>query len=392
MSARTGQVAFGDPAFFAGDPDAALAALRRSSPLAKLPGEDCWLVTAHAAVQAVSRDPDTFCSGRGVLFSDRGRTVAATDSLLYLDPPVHGAHRKLISRAFTPRRVTALEPRIRTLASELCDAVDPHATCDLVDALCAPLPLLVIAELLGLPDSDNERFRRWSDAVMAAATDLTDENALGALELVAYFNEQLDVRAAAPTDDLLSALLEAEVDGARLTRDEVQGFCMTLLVAGNETTRSLVSGGLVALAEHPEQRADLAARPELVPAAVEEMLRWVSPIMAMARTATEASELCGKSLAEGDYVVLAYGAANRDEEAFGESAGRFDIARSINPHLAFGFGEHFCIGASLARLEARVLVEEVLARWPHYELTGPVERAPSTLFRQITRAPVRFAP
>ena len=317
VSAGTGEVAFGDPSFFAGDPDAAMAALRRSSPLTRLTDADCWLVADHAAVQEVSRDPDTFCSGRGVLFSDRGRVVAATDSLLYLDPPAHGAHRRLVSRAFTPRRVADLEPRIRTLASGLCDAVDPHAHCDLVDSLCAPLPLLVIAELLGLPASDHERFRRWSDAVMAAATELTDENALAALELVAYFDEQLDARAAAPTDDLLSALLEAEVDGTRLTRDEVQGFCMTLLVAGNETTRSLMSGGLVALAEHPEQRARLAADPGLVPAAVEEMLRWVSPIMAMARTATAPAELCGTALEEGDYVVLAYGAANRDEAAFG---------------------------------------------------------------------------
>lgn len=392
MSAGTDEVAFGHPAFFAGDPDSPLAALRRSSPLARLLSEDCWLVTGHAAVQAVSRDPDTFCSGRGVLFSDRDRVVAATDSLLYLDPPVHGAHRKLVSRAFTPRRVAGLEPRIRAMASDLCDAIDPHAPCDLVDSLCAPLPLLVIAELLGLPASDYQRFRRWSDAVMAAATDLTDENALVALELVAYFDEQLDARTAAPTDDLLSALLEAEVDGARLTRDEAQGFCMTLLVAGNETTRSLMSGGLVALAERPEQRARLAAEPELVPAAVEEMLRWVSPIMAMARTATGPADLCGTAIEEDDYLVLAYGAANRDEAAFGDSADRFDITRDHNPHLAFGFGEHFCIGASLARLEARALVEEVLARWPRYELIGPVERAPSTLFRQITRAPVRFAP
>jgi cytochrome P450 len=275
---------------------------------------------------------------------------------------------------------------------ELLDDIDPRRPVDLVDSLCAPLPMLVIAELLGLPAEDRENFRRWSDAIMAAATDLTEENALQALELIAYFDVQLDQRTDTPTEDLLSGLLLAEVDGARLSRAEVQGFCMTLMVAGNETTRSLVSGGMVELAAHPEQRARLAREPQLIPAAVEEMLRWVTPIMAMARTTTRDTSLGGADLGAGEFVLLAYGAANRDEEVFGKDAHAFDIARNPNPHVSFGFGEHFCIGASLARMEARILVEEVLARWPDYQLVGEVVRAPSTLFRQITRAPVLFSP
>ncbi len=182
------------------------------------------------------------------------------------------------------------------------------------------------------------------------------------------------------------------MDGTRLTRREVLGFCMTLLVAGNETTRSLMTGGLIALAEHPDQRARLVSEPALIPSAVEEMLRWVTPIMAMARTTTRPVTLGGSELGAGEYVVLAYGAGNRDEEVFGVSADRFDITRSPNPHLSFGFGEHFCIGASLARLEARVLLEQVLARWPEYALSGEIERSPSTLLRQITMAPVRLVP
>jgi cytochrome P450 len=281
---------------------------------------------------------------------------------------------------------------VRELTVDLLDQIDPTHPVDLVDALCAPLPLLVIAELLGLPAEDRDSFRRWSDAIMEAATNLTEENALLALELIGYFDGQLDARAETPTDDLLSALLVAEVDGTRLTRAEVQGFCMTLMVAGNETTRSLMSGGLVTLADHPEQRRRLEQEPELLAPAIEEMLRWVTPIMAMARTTTGEVVLRDTELGGGEYVVLAYGAANRDEEVFGETADRFDITRSPNPHVSFGFGEHFCIGASLARLEARVLLEEVLARWPNYAVAGDIDRAPSTLFRQITHVPVLFAP
>lgn len=392
MTGGTFEIPLGEPEFFAGDPDPALAELRRRSPVSWQDHAGCWAVTRHADVQAISRDPATFCSGRGVLLADRHRPVAVEDSLLYLDPPRHEAFRTLINRAFTPRRVAELEPRVRELAVELLDRIDPTGTVDLVDAVCAPLPMLVIAELLGLPAEDRDDFRRWSDAAIAAATELTEETARATLELVAYFEDQLRAKAESPGDDLLSALLVAEVDGVRHSRREMQGFCLTLLVAGNETTRSLMAGGLVALAEHPEQRSRLLAEPGLIPTAVEELLRWVTPVMAMGRTATRPATVATTELAEGDFVVLAYAAANRDEEAFGPSADRLEVARSPNPHVSFGFGTHFCIGASLARLETRVLLEELLARWPGYELAGAVERAPSTLLRQVTRAPVRCAP
>ncbi|MGH9078738.1 MAG: cytochrome P450 [Acidimicrobiales bacterium] len=392
MTSETFDIPLGEPGFFAGDPDPALAELRRRCPVSWHARGDFWAVTRHADIQAISRDPDTFCSGRGILIADRHRQVAAEDSLIYLDPPRHDSYRKLVNRAFTPRRVAALEPMVRDLATDLLHRIDPGRTVDLVDAVCAPLPMLVIAELLGLPSEDRDDFRRWSDAVMEAASDLTEENALSALELVAYFDRQLDARSDSPTDDLLSALLAAEVEGTRLTRREVQGFCMTLMVAGNETTRSLMAGGLIALAEHPDQRTQLVQDTARIPSAVEELLRWVTPVMAMARTTTRPTTVAPVELGAGEYVVLAYGAGNRDEEVFGASADRLDISRSPNPHLSFGFGEHFCIGASLARLETRVLLEEVLRRWPDYVLAGDIERAPSTLMRQVTRAPVRLAP
>lgn len=391
MTAGVDDVPLGDPAFFAGDPGPALARLRHRCPVSWQGTSGSWVVTSHADIQAISRDPETFCSGRGVLIADRHRPVAVEDSLLYLDPPRHSRFRKLISRAFTPRRVADLEPRVRDLAVELLTPIDPRRTVDLVDAVCAPLPLLVIAELLGLPAEHREDFRRWSDAAMAAATELTEESVRTTLELLDYFEAQLATRVASPSDDLLSALT-AEVDGARLSRRELLGFCLTLLVAGNETTRSLMAGGLVALAEHPEERARLIREPSLIPSAVEELLRWVTPVMAMARTTAGPTTVSGTDLDAGAFVVMVYAAGNRDEAVFGASADRLDVTRSPNPHLAFGFGEHFCIGASLARLETRILFEEILTRWPDYRLDGPVERAPSTLLRQVTRAPVRLAP
>jgi cytochrome P450 len=197
-----------------------------------------------------------------------------------------------------------------------------------------------------------------------------------------YFTKALEERAASPRDDLLSVLVNAEVDGDRLTVGEQVGFCVSLLVAGNETTRSAISGGLVALAEHPDQRSRIAADASLLPGAVEEVLRWVTPIAAMARTATTDTVIGDEQISAGDYVVMVYLSANRDEAVFGADAGVFDVARVNNQHLTFGIGEHFCLGASLARLETRVLLEELLGRWASYDVVDAGERIPSTLMRQ----------
>jgi cytochrome P450 len=374
--------ALDDPAFWAGDVEPALARLRAQSPVHWYEPGKFWALTRHADVLAVSKDPATFCSSQGVLMADRDRTVVAADSILYVDPPAHARYRKLVSTGFTARRVAALEDQVRRLTCEVLDGLDPGAEIDLVDTIAAPLPLLVIAELLGVPGSDREQFRIWSDAIMEAATVLTDENALLALELMDYFTKALHERVGAPRDDLLSVLVNAEVDGDRLTHEEQIGFCVSLLVAGNETTRSAISGGLIALAENPEQRARIVTESALLPGAVEEVLRWVTPIAAMARTATTDAVIGDEKIAAGDYVVMVYVSANRDEEVFGPAAAVFDIDRGNNPHLTFGIGEHFCLGASLARLETRVLLEELLSRWPSYEIKHPGEQIPSTLMRQ----------
>ena len=374
--------ALDDPSFWAGAAEPALAILRAESPVHWYEPGKFWALTRHADVLAVSKDPELFCSSRGVLMNDRDRVVAAADSILYVDPPTHSRYRKLVSRGFTARRVAALEEQVRRIATSLFDAVDPTAEIDLVETLAAPLPMLVIAELLGVPGSDRAQFRIWSDAVMEAATAITDENALLSLELMEYFDAALKERVDKPRDDLLTVLVEAEVDGDRLTKGEQLGFCMTLLVAGNETTRSALSSGMVALAAHPSQRATLASTPGLGATAVEEILRWATPIAAMSRTATRDTVVDGKAIAAGDYVVMVYLSANRDEAVYGDDAAAFDITRAVNPHMTFGIGEHFCLGASLARLETRVFVEEMLARFPSYDVTNVGEGIPSTLMRQ----------
>jgi cytochrome P450 len=383
--------ALDDPDFYVRDPDPALAALRTTQPVWWYEPGKFWALTTHADVLAVSRDPSRFCNGRGVLMNDRERPIAAADSLLYLDPPQHARYRNLVSRAFTPRRMANLEPWIRSLARDLLSKVDTNEPVDFVDTIAAPLPILVIAELLGVPGSDRDQFRIWSDAVAAAAMGDFETTAASVLDLIVYFQDALAERSVHPRDDLLTALVEAEVDGVKLTDQELIGFCMTLLVAGNETSRSALSGGVLALAEHPDQRATLIGDLARIGMASEEILRWVTPITTFARTATEDVQIGAERMREGDFVVLIYRSANRDELVFGDDASQFRVDRSPNPQLAFGFGEHYCMGAALARLELRAVVEEVLSAWPEFESAGMATRIPSTLFNQYVHVPLHVA-
>jgi cytochrome P450 len=378
-----------DPRFYADNPEAAFAQLRASDPVHWYDGGRFWALTKHEDVLAVSRDPQTFKSGAGTLLQDRTRQVTADQSILFMDPPEHARYRKIVSTEFTPRKVAALEARIRELTGELLDNLDPSAEVDLVDAVTAPVPMLVIAELLGVPAADRDRFRVWSDAMMDAATEMSQDALMQAAELYGYFNEHLAARREQPGADLLSRLVMAEVDGERLTEWELLGFCMTLLVAGNETTRNLLSGAFITLDEHRDQRAIALDDPART---VEEMLRWVTPIMLFARTATRDTKLKDRTISEGDFVVMLYASANRDEDVFGPTAGTVDVTRDPNPHLAFGFGEHFCLGAGLARLEARVVLEELLTRFPSYAITGEPDRVPSTLLRSVAKLPGVLAP
>ncbi|MCV7175357.1 cytochrome P450 [Mycolicibacterium sphagni] len=379
-----------DPDFWRSGPDRELAEFRRRCPVAELPDAGFWAVTGHAQITEMSKDPATFISSKGVLIGDVKREVSGNDSILYVDPPRHVTMRRIVNRGFTVRRVAQLAELAESIVATVFDEIDPTEPVDAVDAISAPVPLLIIAHMLGVPGEDIPTFRKWSDAIAIAATDPTDPRAMAAIDFFGYFNAKLDARTAEtdPPEDLLTAITA----DAELTRAEQLGFCMSLLVAGNETTRHLISGGLVALAEHPEQRAALAANESLIPTAVEEMLRWVTPILAMGRTATCPVDLGGTAVAQDAYLVMLYTAANRDETVFGETADSFDVTRSPNPHLAFGIGEHFCLGAQLARLEAKVVFTEILRRWPNYQILDGVEVGASTLLREITRLPILLQP
>jgi cytochrome P450 len=359
------------------------ARLRAESPVHEVaPG--LRVITRYEDIREISRDPARFMSGRGVLVNDPirdGRTVEG--SILHMDPPQHGEWRSLLNRRFTPRAVTPLVDRVRAMAVELIEALPSGEPVDAVDALCAPLPVLAIAELLGVPEGDRDDFRRWSDAAIAATdgmNDLRPEDLAAMGELGAFLHAHAEARAADPGDDLVSALVGAEVQGRPMTPGEIVMFSLTLLVAGNETTRHLLSGSLIALAQHPEQRAALAADPSGLPGAVEECLRWVTPIHQFARTVVADTTIGECPVAADDYVVMLYASGNRDEDAFGPTADRFDVTRPASPpNLGFGFGEHLCLGAALARLEGRVVLEEVLARHPTFELAEDPVIAPSSL-------------
>jgi cytochrome P450 len=381
-----------DPKFQAGDPYPVYRTLRRHAPL--FPHlEGFWIVTRHADVVSISRDPSAFCSGRGIVLADLTRPLDDRPaSILHMDPPIHRRHRRLVQPALSRGRVAALEPVVRRLARELLDAIPPREAFDFVDAFSAPFPTLVIAELLGIPGSDRALFRRWSDAMIESAGQVTEETGRTAGEIFAYFGELIRERRHRPGHDLVSQIASAEIDGQHLDEFDALMFCLTLLVAGNETTRNLLSNGLAILAAHPGELARLREEPGLLPSAVEEMLRYESPITSFLRTATREVSLRGQRIRTGERVLLLYASANRDEEVFGSDAERFRVDRQPNPHLAFGIGEHFCLGAALARLEARVALADLLARFTQVELAGPGERVSSPLMRGFTKLPLFLSP
>ncbi|MEY2592286.1 MAG: hypothetical protein QOJ67_4270 [Acidimicrobiaceae bacterium] len=372
--------------------------LRANSPVHRS-ANGMWLVSRYDEIREISRDPARFSSRHGALVNDPLRAVEPNDdagSLLHLDPPLHADYRKLLNREFSPRAVAKMEATVRRITTDAFDALDdvPAAhVVDLVERMSLPIPVAVIAELLGMGEQDMAQVRRWSDATIEITDNPTEEVVAAATEFMVFLHDHVRERFESPGDDLLSLLATSQVGDVPLNEAQVQLFCMTLMVAGNETTRSLISGGAQALAEHPSQRAALAADPSLMPAAIEEMLRWVTPIQAFCRTATQDLEIAGAKVSAGDYLVLLYASGNRDAAVFGPTADRFDIARPPTPaHVAFGFGEHLCLGASLARLEAKVVLEELLRRHPSYELAGEPTYVASTLTRSLAELPAVLHP
>jgi cytochrome P450 len=379
-----------EPGFYAGDPFPHYARLRAEAPVAWNAQLGYWAISRHADVMTISRDPETFCSGRGILTFEIGVEYPSPPTMMHTDPPEHTRYRKLVSPAFVPSRMRALEPRVRARADELVAKIPPGEPYDVVEHLAVPFPLWIIAELLGIPESDWHDFYLWSEAAIPGAR--PEWSAEHRQQLMADMHEYLlattRTRRGNPRDDLISLLANVEVDGEQLTDDELVMFLNQLLVAGNETTRHSVSGGIAALAQHQDQWSRLVADPALVTSAAEEILRWTTPVISFMRTATRDTELSGQPIAAGEPVLMLYASANRDERVFGESAGRFDVARDPNPHVAFGFGHHFCLGAALARLEIRAMLDSLLSRFRAIEAAGAVERSASFVIAGVTRAPV----
>ena len=372
---------YGGPEYFD-----TLRLLRDHAPVHRV-ARDTVTVARYDDIREVSRDPVRFSSAGGALVNDPlrvGGNSGGPQSILFMDPPQHAQHRRLLNRQFTPRAVSRLEERIRALVAFAFARVPTCEPIDVVEKLTAPFPLLVICELLGIPDSDRGDFRRWSDATIESTDRPLEETIEAVGELQAFLSEHIAAKRRQLGDDLVSELASARVEGRPLGAGEMFSWLLTLLVAGNETTRSLLSGGIHTLACHPAERVQLAADPAMLPGGVEELLRWVTPIQTFCRTVTADTEVGDHPVHSGDYLIMLYASGNRDERAFGPTADRFDPARPLHAsHLAFGFGEHLCLGAALARLEARVFFEELLRRHPNYAVVDPPERVPSTLIAGI---------
>ena len=392
-----------DPDFYAGDPFPLYARLRAEAPVARNDSVGFWVASRHAEVTAISRDTDTFCSGRGIMVFEIGSAYPTPPTMMHTDPPDHTRYRALVQPGFRPTFIRGLEEAVRTRTRALVDRLSPGLPVDIVSELAVPLPLQVISDLLGIPEDEWPRFFRWSEAAIPGATDWPEEErrALHA-EMVEYLLAAAAERRASPGDDIISELAAAGLPGTgtdgngdRLTHAELAMFLVQLLVAGNETTRNMMSGGLLGFAGEPGEWSALQARvsasvPRALALAVEEMLRWTTPVVAFMRTATRQVELAGRTIAAGDPVLMLYASANRDDSVFGDDAGRFDAGRDPNPHVAFGFGAHFCIGAALARLEGRVLLEELLARFGSIDVAGAVVRTASPIIAGVRSAPMVF--
>jgi cytochrome P450 family 142 subfamily A polypeptide 1 len=404
-------VGLDDPALY-DDPWEFYRWLRRDHPVWYDERTGLYAVSRHADVQRVSQDADHFSAAAGV------RPINLVPlSIVSMDDPEHTRQRRLLSRGLTPRQVRSMTDHVRELANAVIDGVEETGEIDFVRDLAMHIPLIVICELLGIDPGLRHDLFRWSEALIAGdgVTDFTSDRAQRAgqafAEYTAFISEQIDARRSDPGEDMLSILTSAYDDGtltyddatkeqfgetvgpAELTNDELLMFCVLLMVAGNETTRNAIAGGLHAFTVFPEARGQLRDDPSLIDLAVEEILRWTTPVLNFTRTVAKPTTLGGTELMPGDQVIMLYQSANRDEAAF-DDPDLFRIDRSPNPHLAFGSGTHYCMGANLARMEIRVVFEELFRRLPdiHAVSADPPPREPSAFVAAINSVPARFTP
>lgn len=376
------------------DPYPTYARMRDEAPVYRNDELDFWALSRHADVMAGFRDSARLSSSHGVSLDPAatGPNAHRTMSFLAMDPPRHGRMRGLVSRGFTPRRVAEMEPRIRELTRLHLDAALDKGTIDFISDFAGKLPMDVISEMMGVPEADRAEVRRLADLLVhreEGVQDVPPEGMAAALELVGYYDQMLAERAERRTDDLTSALIDAEVDGDRLTRNEIVGFLFLMVVAGNETTTKLLGNAWYWAWKNPTQRAKPFADPARVPDWVEETLRYDTSSQMLARLATEDIELHGVTIPQGARVLLLPGSANRDERVF-DNADVFDLDRPTDQQqlASFGFGRHYCMGASLARLEARVALEEIVARVADYDIDpSGIERVHSVNVRGFAALP-----
>ncbi len=353
-----------------------------------------WILSRHEDIDAILRDHRRFGNDR-VSTQDANLRFDADEprSMLYRDPPDHTRLRSLVSKAFTPRAVRALRPRVERIADDLLDRLHGEDSFDVIDAIAYPLPVAVICEMLGVPTEDREPFREWSNDASLSIEPLLDErrvaSTMDTLErLRNYFSDLAQRRRADPGDDLISVLTQIEDEGDSLSHEELQLMLVLLLVAGNETTRNLVGNGMLALLRNPEQLNLLRRNPDLVGPAVEELLRYDSPVQIDGRSVREDTEIAGVPMERGQYLMLLLGAANRDPEVF-DDPDVLDLSRERNPHLAFGRGIHHCLGAPLARMEAEIIFGKLLERFPGVRLAGTPYRRRQIVLRGLSSLPVR---
>ncbi len=375
------------------DPYPVYDLVRPTSPLLRVPPPfNAWLIFDYDGARRALSDHDTFSSG----------VPGPRNWFIFFDPPRHTKLRGLIARAFPPRAVANLEPRIRALSRQLLDAAVGRGEMDLATEYAVPLPMKVISGMIGIPDEDWPRFTRWSDGILRISYGRSGgEEAAAALaefravteEMVPYVADMIAQRRASPKDDLMTRLVEAEVDGERLTPEEILGFFQLLVVGGQETTTNLINNAILCFLEHPDQLARLRAAPGLLPSAIEEVLRYRSPLQWLMRTPKRDVEVHGQVIPAGALVLPMIGSANRDPQQF-PGADRFDITRDPNPHIAFGHGIHACLGAPLARLEARIALADLLERLPGLRRAeeGPWEPRRALHVHGPTRLPIRFEP
>ncbi len=377
-------------AFWAGDHHEALTWMRANAPV-YFDG-NVWGVSRYADVKEVSRQPEVFSNAGGIRPNQPPLPM-----MIDMDDPAHLQRRKLVNKGFTPKRVRDSEPLVRQACREIVDAVIDRGECDLVGEVAAHLPMIMIGDALGVRPEHRADLLRWSDDMLKGlATEATAEQLEAAgrafTEYTLYATEVIAARRTEPHEDLMSILVHAEVDGDRLSDDEIIQESLLILIGGDETTRHVISGGVHQLLLHRDQWDGLMADPSRRPAAVEEMLRWVTPIKNMVRTATRDVELGGEQIREGDELMLLYPSANRDEDVFDDPF-TFDSARSPNEHVSFGFGTHFCLGASLARLEIAVMLDELLDRTPNLALAdpdAPLELRPANFVSGLEQLPVTW--